>query len=178
MKTTSIYINLFFACLFTFISCSEKGQTIPSDPALTDLIKLQEGKWHEKDVNGIVSFYAESFIRHDPRNGMTEDKESLKKFIKVVFEEYPDFSLKLNEVKMIGNETFANYTLSGTNTGLLGKNIPGTGKKVSFEALIHSFWESGKITKEYVFYDRLALVQQLGFQIKPPVIDDFSEACR
>ncbi len=59
------------------------------------------------------------------------------------------------------------WTITATHTGLL-HGIPPTGKSVRFSGMAIDRVVKGKIVEEWVYFNMLDLLQQLGFSLTPP----------
>ena len=60
--------------------------------------------------------------------------------------------------------------MQGTNTGSLTSlgEIPPTGKKIKVDVIEIDRIINGKIVEEWISYNRLDIIEQLGFKILPP----------
>lgn len=70
-----------------------------------------------------------------------------------------------------GDRIVVLWTFSGTNTAPfrtpLGA-VPATGNKVQFSGVAIDRVDEGKIVEEWVYYNVLQVLQQLGFTLNPP----------
>ena len=81
---------------------------------------------------------------------------------------FPDFNVKVNDSKIIGNKAMITWTVTGTNKGEFNGNPP-TGKSVNINGLsVWTFNEEGKATREDAYYDKMEMVTQLGYSVTPP----------
>ena len=63
------------------------------------------------------------------------------------------------------------WTFTGTNTGpliLSEGEMPATGKRVELTGVSVSKISEGKYTEEWVYWDGVTFLTQLGFTIEPP----------
>ena len=79
---------------------------------------------------------------------------------------YPDFKVTIEEEVCVGDRAMVYWTMSGTNTG--PGMYPPTGKAFKTGGLSLSRLVNGKLMEERAMYDRLDMMQQLGFQLAPP----------
>lgn len=84
---------------------------------------------------------------------------------------FPDFHMMLDEMIVKGDKIVWLWTLTGTHTGPfhtpLG-DLPPTGKKIRFSGVAIDRVVNGKVAEEWVFFNVLDLLMQLGFTIAPP----------
>jgi predicted ester cyclase len=93
--------------------------------------------------------------------------ESLKAFYKWGHAGLPDFKIAFDTVLVSGDNIIDRWTITGTHTGLL-HGIPPTGKSVRFSGMGIDRVANGKIVEQWVYFDTVGLLQQLGFSIVPP----------
>ena len=96
--------------------------------------------------------------------------ESLKEFIKNNSVTFPDFKLKVDDFYVHDNMILSYWTISGKNTGPLGK-LPATVKNIKVSGFAVSKVKNGKIYEEQTFWNVLEFYQQLGFQVIPPATE-------
>ena len=175
-KVSFLSIILLATMVAISISCTPKEQTSQRSEQLVNAVRGSTDAWEKQDAKAIAAMYAQNATRTGPRKGTLKGKRAIETYIAQVYKEYPDFTLALKHVKVVDNETFAVYYGKGTNTGDLEAGISATGKAIHFDIMVHSVWDdAGKIIKEDVYYDRLQLLKQLGFQILPPTTQTVSE---
>ncbi|MEK6756634.1 MAG: ester cyclase [Bacteroidota bacterium] len=92
--------------------------------------------------------------------------DSLKRFIAGTRTMYPDFKVTVEEELYVGNHAVTRWTITGTNT--VPGDFPPTGKSFKVSGLSLSRFVNGKLAEERLEYDRLYLLQQLGFKLTPP----------
>lgn len=80
---------------------------------------------------------------------------------------FSDFNCTIEELIVKGDRIWSRFTITGTNTGPLGK-IPATGKKFQVSGLAITRVANGKIAEDETFWNVLDLYQQLGFTLIPP----------
>ncbi|MFC6860514.1 ester cyclase [Zunongwangia atlantica] len=87
--------------------------------------------------------------------------------LKPMFVFAPDTKIEKHPVKFgKGEYTAVIGELQGTFTEPMpignGQNIPPTGKKFKLRMATIGHWENGKMTEEYLFYDNLDFMKQIG----------------
>jgi steroid delta-isomerase-like uncharacterized protein len=96
--------------------------------------------------------------------------DSLKLYYQASHTAFPDFQMTFEEVLVSGDNMIARWTITGTQTGLL-RGLPATGKAVRFSGLAIDRVAHGRIVEEWVSFNLLELLQQLGFTLMPPSSD-------
>jgi steroid delta-isomerase-like uncharacterized protein len=82
-------------------------------------------------------------------------------FDTMIFAAFADIQFALEAVLADDNHAIARFTARGTQTGAF-QGIPATGKTVSVSALALYRVSSGKVVEQWLEYDQLGLLQQLG----------------
>jgi steroid delta-isomerase-like uncharacterized protein len=91
--------------------------------------------------------------------------EALKSFYQASHAGFPDFQARFDEVLVAKNQIIFRWTIEATHTGILRGMAP-TGRHISFAGVAIDRIEGGKIVEEWVYFNVLDLMQQLG--ILPP----------
>jgi len=159
--------------LFLFFSCNNNQANLEAKEELLKA-KLElfiESFQNKNEVSQLKNIVEESFIRKTNGVLVASNLQELKANINILFSGFPDFELKSVKSYIKENDVFVYWTFSGTNTAEYAEN-PATGKKVEVSGFSHiHFNNEGKIYEEDVFYNELDLLQQLGFILKPPVVE-------
>ena len=131
------------------------------------IIEIVDEAFNERNWDVFNRCHTESIICYTPRNpesdnGIDAHRESVKGLIST----FPDFHLKRERSFGQGDWTCAIYKMTGTHKGPLqgtgGKTIPPTNKPIRIDLAITLRFEGGKIAEEHIYYDRLAMLTQLG----------------
>ena len=118
--------------------------------------------WNAFDARHNDDVISYSPMTPEPAKGIAAHKEA----VQGILEAFPDFEMKREKSFGQDDWIFASYTLTGTHKGPLpgpgGKTIPPTNKpiRVPFGSAVR--FENGKIAEEHIYYDRLAMLSQLG----------------
>jgi steroid delta-isomerase-like uncharacterized protein len=116
--------------------------------------------------------YAPGVVVHDC--SVPEDiigLDSLKKYYSHTHKAIPDLHATIDEMIIKGDKIVWIWTFRGTNSGLFHTpmgNIPATGRKVQFSGVAIDRMDKGKIVEEWVYFNVLNVLLQLGFTITPP----------
>ena len=112
--------------------------------------------------------YAEGVVVHDC--SAPEDirgLDALKSFYEASHAGFPDMEVRFDDVLASKNHVIFRGTIEGTNTGSL-RGMPPTGRHVSFSCVAIDRIEGGKIVEEWVYFNVLDLLEQLGMSPPPP----------
>ena len=118
------------------------------------------------DLNTLDAICDPQVVRYDRMAMASKGLDSLKRVIALTREMYPDFKVTIDEGLYVGDHAVVRWTITGTNTGP-GIFAP-TGKSFKVSGLSLSRFVDGKLVEERAAYDRLDMLQQLGFQVTPP----------
>lgn len=103
------------------------------------------------------------FINHDPGLPTPDaDLPTIKQTISgMLFAAFPDMVSSEEDVIAEGNKVIVRRTLRGTHQGAL-MGVPPTGKAVEVGGVWLAHFEGGKIREQWVYFDALGLLQQVG----------------
>jgi len=93
--------------------------------------------------------------------------DSLKSYYAGSHAGFPDFKIAVDDVLVSGDNLIYRWTITATHTGPL-RGLPPTGKAVRFSGLAIDRVANGRIVEEWVYFNLLDLLQQLGFSLVPP----------
>ena len=126
---------------------------------LTDLMKEL---WNTGNPEAAKQLYTEHAERTDPNGAKpVHGVHQIAEYIARVRSAFPDFTLHIRETVADGERSAVHWTVTGTQKGeFLG--IPATGKRVEVNGLSLNRLRDGKIVSEHVYFDRMALLEQLG----------------
>jgi steroid delta-isomerase-like uncharacterized protein len=127
---------------------------------------------NEANLALLDNIYTQDVIVHDcssPEDIMGLD--ALKEYYSHTHKAFPDLHATIDETIIKDDKIIWVWTFTGTNTGLfhtpLG-DIPATGKKVQFSGVAIDRFTEGKIVEEWVYFNVLNVLMQLGFTVIPP----------
>ena len=121
-----------------------------------------DGGWNSGDLSLVDEMYAPNYMIHDPSQpDFSGGAEAFKGFVSAFRAGLPDIHFKVEELVAEGDMVAWRFTTTGTHEGeLLG--IPPTGKRTMVTGLVISRFEGGKWAEDYVNWDTLGMLQQLG----------------
>ena len=133
--------------------------TVSHDSVIRAL--LAEG-WNSHDTSKVLSHYHDPVSFRSPLAGELTSLAELERFAGGLFRAFPDARMEPTQVISVGPNAFVHFKATGTNTGPLPDGTPPTGKSMRFEGLAHTVIEDGKLRQDWVYYDALGLLRQLG----------------
>lgn len=74
---------------------------------------------------------------------------------------YPDLRMKVNETISEGDRLVVHWTVTGTHEGMF-RGLAPTGKQIMIDGMTLARVKDGKLTEDRVYFDRLAMFEQLG----------------
>ena len=129
------------------------------------------GTWararNERNLDLLDTIYDRGLVVHDC--SAPDDivgLESLKAYYAATHEGFPDFQCGFDDVLAARDLVISRWTCAGTHTGVM-RNLPPTGRRVRFSGVALSRVEGGLIVEEWVYFNVLDMMQQLGFSLAP-----------
>lgn len=172
--------SLLPALLFTLAAaaCQNVGETAPAraEQLQDSLIRSHmttyvDSVWNQKDTTFLNSITKGTLLRS--LNGITvaDTPREMQSHLQVYFTAFPDIRIAMEQAYVWEDMAFVQWSADGTNTGIFGE-IAATGKKVRMHGISQFFFDKdGNLEKEYVFFNELDLLQQLGYTLLPPVLE-------
>jgi steroid delta-isomerase-like uncharacterized protein len=121
----------------------------------------------EGNIEGLMETLAPNSLWYKPSNSpVPMSKEELRESLVVFYNAFSKRNQKIEEIIAVGDKVIARVIAINTHTGEY-RGIPATGKKVEFSSIMIFRLEDGKIVEVREDLDRLGLMQQLGFELKP-----------
>jgi steroid delta-isomerase-like uncharacterized protein len=93
--------------------------------------------------------------------------KALKEYYAGSHEGIPDFRISFDEVLAADETIVTRWTIEGTQSGTL-RGLPPSNEKLRFSGTALSRVKDGKIIEEWVYFNVLDLMTQLGFSLQPP----------
>jgi predicted ester cyclase len=143
--------------------------TPPPKPPLAELIKKtmadNDAAWAAHDAKKLMTTYADDVQAWGvmpPVGYGAATKAQIEAQMTGFFAAFPDGRNTTTRTFTKGNTVVVESVFSGTNTGeMMGQK--GTGKKVSMHsAMVYAFNADGLINQQWLFYDHLTMMGQLG----------------
>lgn len=115
---------------------------------------------NQHNLANVDEFVAPTAIGHSP-TGTMQGIAEYRQFLAGYFTAFPDLHFTLNEVLVEGDTSVVHWAASGTHQGHLA-GIPPTGKPATNSGVTIDHWTNGKVQEEWIFFDNLSVMQQLG----------------
>ena len=132
--------------------------------------------WSKGNLAVADQIVAPNYANHDPAGAMPDTgREGLKKHATMYRTAFPDLQFAIDDLTVEGNKVTVRWTARGTHQGEL-MGITPTSKKFSITGISILRIANGKIAEQWVNWDTLGLLQQLG--AFPPLGQNKSQAAR
>jgi len=125
------------------------------------VVRRWAAAWNDQDPDAAVSLLTEGYVRHDPNGPEVVGPAGSMMFLQAIFDAFPNLRLDEAALTSEGGLVAVRYVITGTHKGVFN-GIPPSGTEVSFEAHDWFMVENGKITEQWVVFDALGLLQQIG----------------
>ena len=125
---------------------------------------LQLELWNTGNPEIAKQLYAEHAERTDPNGGepiRRRGVHQIANFVAEVRTAFPDFKLHVKESVAEGDHVVFHWTVTGTQKGEF-QGIPASGKRIELNGMSLDRLRDGKVVSEHIYFDRLALLEQLG----------------
>lgn len=113
--------------------------------------------WHQGNLAAIDDLIAADFIS----NGQAIGREGFRQFVNVVRTAFPDLQFTIEDIVAEGDKVCVRYVGRGTQQGEFA-GLPAAGKPVQFAGIDLFRIAGGQFAEEWLMYDQLSLLQQLG----------------
>ncbi len=117
--------------------------------------------WNNKNLSLIDELTASTYEDHDPYNPGVRGPEGLRQLVTKYQSAFPDLQFTIEDLLADGDKVIARLTWRGTHKGTL-EGIAPTGKPVSGTATVVSRIADQKMQEDWVNWDALGLMQQIG----------------
>jgi len=118
--------------------------------------------WNTGNAEVAKQLYAEGAERYDPNQpGPARGAQQIARYVAEVRTGFPDFKLEVKQRVAEGDRLVTQWTCTGTHKGEF-QGISASGKRVNITGVALARIENGKVAEERVYFDRLALLEQLG----------------
>jgi steroid delta-isomerase-like uncharacterized protein len=114
------------------------------------------------NLDAAEEIYAPDVVGHDPASGEIRGIEGAKQFAAKFRQAFPDLQPTIEDMVAEGDKVVIRYTARGTHQGETEDFGPPTGNRVEIAGISILRFAEGKIGEEWVNYDALGLMQQLG----------------
>jgi steroid delta-isomerase-like uncharacterized protein len=116
--------------------------------------------YNQRNLALIDAVATENVIEHTPSIDLN-GRDSWKQYATMFLTAFPDITLSIDDLIAEDDTVVARWTVQATHKGLL-RNIPPTGKKITFSGIAIYRFSDKKIDEGWALNDALGLMQQLG----------------
>lgn len=103
---------------------------------------------------------ADDALIHTP-DGEYQGHEGMTTYVDGLRGSFPDASFVLTDLMATGDTVAARWTMTGTQNGPF-QNLGASGTPVTLEGIAILRFADGKVVEQWIAYDRLHLMQQIG----------------
>jgi steroid delta-isomerase-like uncharacterized protein len=128
----------------------------------TEIVRfLFEEPW-KGNMDVIDEFVAPGYVGHDPSEPEPiRGPQGFRRQIEKYLTAFPDARITVDEQFAAGDRVASRWTGRGTHQGEI-EGISPTGKEVTVTGLTFSRLEGGKVIEEWIIWDTLGMLVQLG----------------
>ncbi|MBI3048634.1 MAG: ester cyclase [Acidobacteria bacterium] len=127
--------------------------------------RMFEEVWNNRQIDAIERYHTSDFAHRDPQNpaqGLDAFREVVKKYQSA----FPDARLEIEDLLSAGDQVVVRWRATGTHRGML-EGLPATGRQAAVTGISIFCLSGDKIREEFVNWDTLGLMQQLGVVTLP-----------
>jgi steroid delta-isomerase-like uncharacterized protein len=122
--------------------------------------------WNKRNIAAADQLIAPNYVAHDPATpGDISGIAGFRRFFNQYTSAFPDQRFTIEDLIAEGDRIVTRWVVEGTHTGAL-PGIPATGKRVRVTGTTVSRVENGKVAEDYIQWDALGLMQQLGVAMR------------
>jgi steroid delta-isomerase-like uncharacterized protein len=114
------------------------------------------------NLDAAEEIYAPDYVGHDPASGEIRGIEGAKQYAATFRQAFPDLQPTLEDQIAEGDKVVSRFSARGTHQGETEDFGPPTGNQVEITGITIERFADGKIVEEWINYDALGLLQQLG----------------
>jgi steroid delta-isomerase-like uncharacterized protein len=114
------------------------------------------------NLDAAEEIYAPDFVGHEPTSGDIRGIEGAKQFVASWRQAFPDLQPTLEDQVAEGDKAVTRFSVRGTHQGETEEFGPPTGERMELTGISILRFADGKIVEEWINFDALGLMQQLG----------------
>jgi steroid delta-isomerase-like uncharacterized protein len=128
----------------------------------TEIVRLLFEEPWKGNMDVIDEFVAPGYVGHDPSEPEPiRGPQGFRRQIEKYLTAFPDARITVDEQFAAGDRVASRWTGRGTHQGEI-EGISPTGKEVTVTGLTFSRLEGGKVIEEWITWDTLGMLVQLG----------------
>jgi predicted ester cyclase len=119
--------------------------------------------WIQKNLAVADELLAANFVDYTPGSppGLPPGPEGHKQFGLLYFTAFPDIRATIEDMVAEGDKVVIRWKVQGTNTGSMF-GMPATNRSATFTGITINRIEGSRIAEQWVNFDALGMMQQLG----------------
>ena len=134
------------------------------------VLKLEENKailnrlaeqFNKKDIIGFENCYSPEVVYHGTGELTNAGRQDFVQFMSAFFAAFPDSNVTVDDLVTESDQVSYRMTIRGTHTGEF-MGIPATKKTITVRAIGIARVSGGQIIEEWVNFDEMGMMQQLG----------------
>lgn len=155
-------------CTFVFSGdIKNLADTQEMHPALAGYLEIRNTKDQSQLDPLIAEHIASDYVLHFfPYNDLV-GHTAYKDYVECSQIAYPDYFFQFDEVIESDDKYVCRWTMTGTNTGPYG-SCPPTGQAIIASGLSIFRIAEGKIAEEWLYFNKLSVLEQLGYTVTSP----------
>jgi steroid delta-isomerase-like uncharacterized protein len=114
-----------------------------------------------RDVAAMDELVAADVVDHSAHPGQAPGITGYRQSVQMLLDAFPDAQWSIEDMLAEGDRTATRFTMRGTHQGPL-LDLPPTGSPITFSGIVMSRYQDGKIAEEWMQWDMLGLLRQLG----------------
>jgi steroid delta-isomerase-like uncharacterized protein len=132
----------------------------------TNTRRLIDEVWNKGHMAIADELIADNYVHHDPASpDFGQGPKAVKQSVVLYRTAFPNLHLAIEEMICEGDRVVTRWKSTGTHNGDL-QGIAPTGKNVTVSGITITRFAKGKIAEEWVNWDALGLMKQLGVMPK------------
>lgn len=118
--------------------------------------------WNTGKAEVATQLYSNEAQRSDPNAPEpARGAQQIAKYAAEVHTGFPDFKLEIKQNLAQGDQLATEWTCTGTHQGVW-QGLSPSGRRIQIKGMTVGRIKNGQIIEERVYFDRLALLEQLG----------------
>ena len=134
--------------------------TPPTGVSNAELIRWALEQINRKDLSGLRELWSGDIVVRFPDRTCRGIAE-VAGYFEDTFAALPDLRLEPVAVVEQGDDVFARWRITGTQTGPV-QGIAGTGRRIELDGMDHFVLRDGRIVSNFVIFDQMQYSRQLG----------------
>jgi steroid delta-isomerase-like uncharacterized protein len=123
--------------------------------------RVLEEAFNKGNLAVVDEAIATNYVSYDPAVPTVHGPAGLKQLIGMYRSAFPDVRLTVEEIVAIGDTVVTRWSATGTHRGPFS-GVPPTGRKATVTGMQISHFANGKVVEDFVNWDTLGLMRQLG----------------